>query len=229
MKKKQNNKRRGLSRVLNLILILAVLAVLFVLIVNAVMVITTEGDIYGTDNVPVDDYDCILVLGAGIHKDGSPSDMLADRLITSVKLWNNGVSPVILMSGDHGREEYDEVNNMKMYAVSKGVASDAVFLDHAGFSTYDSLYRAKDVFGAKKVVIVTQKYHLYRALSIARSLGLDAVGVSADLHSYAGQEIREVREVLARTKDIFSTWIKPLPKYLGDPIDLGGSALQTEG
>ena len=100
-------------------------------------------------------------------------------------------------------------------------------MDHAGFSTYESLYRVKEVFGAEKVIIVTQEYHLYRALYISESLGLEAVGVRADLRGYSGQTLREIREVAARVKDYFYTLIKPLPKYLGEPISLEGSGNVT--
>lgn len=167
--------------------------------------------------------DCILVLGAGVRADGTPSHMLTDRLLTGISLYETGASPKLLMSGDHGRQEYDEVNCMKDFAIEKGVPSEDIFMDHAGFSTYDSLYRAKEVFGAEKVVIVTQKYHLYRALYIAQSLGLEAVGVSADLRTYSGQRIRDLREILARTKDFAYTITKPHPIYLGEPISLTGS------
>ena len=83
------------------------------------------------------------------------------------------------MSGDHGRVSYDEVNTMKDYAINDGIPSDDIFMDHAGFSTYDSMYRAKEIFGVKKIVIVSQKYHLTRALYIAKKLGIEAYGVSA--------------------------------------------------
>lgn len=102
-------------------------------------------------------------------------------------------------------------------------------MDHAGFSTYESLYRARDVFGAKNVIIITQEYHLYRALYIAKSLGLDAVGVSADLRTYYGQSLRETREIAARVKDFFYTVFQPLPTYLGDPVSLDGDGNVTNG
>lgn len=102
-------------------------------------------------------------------------------------------------------------------------------MDHAGFSTYESMYRARDVFGAKRIVIVSQRYHLYRALYVAERLGLDAYGVSADLRPYAGQEAREVREILARDKDFLTSIVQPLPTFLGDPILLSGSGSATEG
>ena len=171
----------------------------------------------------VSDADCILVLGAGIRTDGSPSPMLQDRLNTGIALYQNGAAPKLLMSGDHGRKKYNEVQTMKDIALDQGVPSEDVFMDHAGFSTYDSLYRARDVFQARKVIIVTQKYHLYRALYIARSLGLDAWGVSADTRRYRGQSQRDFREILARDKDFFVSVFKPLPKYLGDTIPITGN------
>lgn len=171
----------------------------------------------------VSDADCILVLGAGIRADGSPSPMLQDRLNTGIELYQNNAAPKLLMSGDHGRKKYNEVQTMKDIALDQGVPSEDVFMDHAGFSTYDSLYRARDVFQARKVIIVTQKYHLYRALYIARSLGLDAWGVSADTRRYRGQSQRDFREILARDKDFFVSVFKPLPKYLGDTIPITGN------
>lgn len=167
--------------------------------------------------------DCILVLGAGVREDGTPSLMLADRLDTAITLYQGGVSDRLLMSGDHGRADYDEVNVMKQIAVDAGVPSEAVFMDHAGFSTYDSLYRARNIFQANKIVIVTQKYHLYRALYLAKALGLDAVGVAAPGDEYPGQSYRELREVAARGKDVFYALAKPEPKFLGEAIPVSGN------
>lgn len=179
--------------------------------------ILTEGDYTKLENI-----DCIIVLGAGIWGD-KPSPMLEDRLLEAIDLYNDKVSPKIIMSGDHGRKEYDEVNIMKNFAIEKGVPSEDIFMDHAGFSTYESIYRAKEVFEAKKVVIVTQKYHLYRALYIANQLGVEAYGVNSDPRRYVGEAYRELREILARNKDFFSCIIKPKPKYLGEAIPVSGS------
>lgn len=173
--------------------------------------------------------DCILVLGAGVREDGSPSNMLEDRLLTGIDIYENGLCKTLLMSGDHGHSDYDEVNCMKSYAATAGVPTEDIFMDHAGFSTYESMYRARDVFGAKRVMIVTQEYHLYRALYVAKSLGLDAVGVSADLRTYYGQSLRETRELAARIKDFCYTIFEPLPTYLGDPIALDGDGNVTNG
>ena len=173
------------------------------------------------------DVDCILVLGCGVREDGSPSDMLRDRLRRGVELYQDGAAPKLLMSGDHGREGYDEVDAMKTYAVEEGIPSENVFMDHAGFSTYESMYRARDVFQAEKVIIVTQQYHLYRAVYIARSLGIEAYGVSSDYRSYVGAVGREVREVLARIKDAVTCVFEPLPTYGGDAIPIWGDGNLT--
>lgn len=171
--------------------------------------------------------DCILVFGCGVREDGSPSDMLADRLRRGVELYHAGAAGKLLMSGDHGRTEYNEVGAMKEYAVKQGVPSEDVFMDHAGFSTYESLYRAKEIFGAKRVILVTQEYHLYRALYIAERMGLEAWGVNADYRSYMGQAVREAREVLARAKDLVNTLFWPEPTYLGQAIPVSGDGNVT--
>jgi vancomycin permeability regulator SanA len=149
--------------------------------------------------------------------------MLEDRLRRGVALYDLGAAPKLLMSGDHGRENYDEVDAMKRYAVDAGIPSVDVFMDHAGFSTYESLYRAKEIFGAGKLIIVTQEYHLYRALYIAQQMGLEAYGVSADYRSYSGQTSRDIREFLARVKDFGTGIFKPEPTYLGDTIPIWGN------
>ena len=126
------------------------------------------------------------------------------------------------MSGDHGQKEYDEVNTMKQVAVDAGIPSNDIFMDHAGFSTYETLYRAKKIFEADKIIVVTQKYHLYRTMYIAEKLGIEAYGVNADYHTYWGQSNRDAREILARCKDFIKTIFKPEPKYLGDAIPVSG-------
>ncbi len=171
-------------------------------------------------------YDCVLVLGCGVWGE-KPSHMLEDRLMVGIELCKKGASEKLLMSGDHGRDEYDEVNVMKKFATDRGLASEDVFMDHAGFSTYESMYRARDIFKAKKVLIVTQEYHLYRAIYVARKLGLDAHGVTSDLRDYGGQDFRDIREILARTKDFVYTIVQPEPTYLGEAIPVWGDGNAT--
>ncbi len=166
--------------------------------------------------------DCIIVLGCQVKTDGNPSDMLADRLKRGIELYKQGSAPKIIMSGDHGRKVYDEVNTMKQVATNEGIPSSDIFMDHAGFSTYESLYRAKEIFKADKLIIVTQNYHLYRALYIAEKLGIEAYGVASDYHTYWGQSSREAREILARCKDFVKTVFKPEPTYLGEVIPVSG-------
>ena len=175
----------------------------------------------------LEDVDCIIVLGCLVNGDNRLSGLLADRLRRGVELYDAGAAPKLLMSGDHGRKDYDEVNAMKDYAKDCGVPSEDVFMDHAGFSTYETMYRAKAIFGAKKVIIVTQEYHLYRAVYIAGRLGLDAYGVASDYHTYGGQTQRDLREVLARCKDFFMTIFKPEPTYLGEKIPIDGNGDAT--
>lgn len=163
--------------------------------------------------------DAIIVLGAGAWGD-EPSPLLRDRLITGTEAYKNGISNKIIMSGDHGRKNYDEVNIMKKYVINENVPSEDIFMDHAGFSTYDSIYRAKHIFKAKKIIIVTQEYHLYRALYIAKKLGIDAYGIKAVPKRYAGDNKRKLREILARDKDFFKCIFKPKSTYLGEEIPL---------
>ncbi len=169
----------------------------------------------------LDDVDCIIVLGCFVKEDGTPGNILADRLKTAVELYKNGVAPKIIMSGDHSSEQYNEVASMKNYAVKAGVPSEDVFMDHAGFSTYETMYRAKEVFKAKKVVIVTQEYHLYRSVYIAEKLGMEAYGVASDY------QLDQTREVLARCKDFMTTIFKPEPANLGEIYSIKANGNMT--
>lgn len=204
-------------------LILVMAAFLTFILINSYIKSSTEDLIISADEALNINPDCIIVLGAGVRSDGSPSPMLQDRLITGIELYENGVSDRLLMSGDHTQKEYDEVNIMKSYAVDKGIPSEHVFMDHAGISTYDSIYRAKEIFQADKIVIVTQEYHLYRALHIAEKLGIEAYGVSADVRTYAGQSMRELREKAARVKDFLKATVKPSSKIGGEAIPVSGN------
>ena len=146
--------------------------------------------------------------------------MLKDRLNTCIELYNAKIINKIIMSGDHGKKYYDEVTVMKNYAISKGIPAEDIFMDHAGFSTYETMYRAKEVFNVKKAILVTQEYHLYRALYIGQQLGIQSDGISATKHHYVGDLSRELREILARNKDIFQCMFKIKAKYLGEKISL---------
>lgn len=172
--------------------------------------------------------DCILVLGAGVKDDGTPSLMLRDRLERAFELYEAGVSDRFLMTGDHGRENYNEVQAMKEYVMEKGVPEDKIFMDHAGFSTYESMYRARDVFEVKNPVIVSQKYHCYRAVYAARKLGLDACAAPNKRENYRHSYLLNLREIAARDKEFVTLIVKPKPTYLGDTIPISGSGLATK-
>ena len=203
--------------------ITVVVITIIVICINLYVRIVTKNQIIKENEYAnLSNIDCIIILGAGTWGD-KPSPMLEDRLLEGIKLYQNNISNKIIMSGDHGRKEYDEVNVMKNYAIEKGIPSENIFMDHAGFSTYESIYRAKEIFQAKKVIIVSQKYHLYRALYIANQLELEAYGVGADPRQYAGATNREIREILARDKDFIKCIFKPEPTYLGDTIPVSGN------
>lgn len=208
------------------LLCLVVAGFLFVFGINCYVKGSTSSRILTTNEV-TERYDCILVLGCHVREDGNPSPMLRDRITRGIELYRVGAAPKLLMSGDHGREGYDEVNTMKAYAMEADIPSADIFMDHAGFSTYESIYRAKEIFEAKRMLIVSQEYHLYRALYIADKLGLEAVGVASDYRTYVGQSGRELREILARCKDFVNSIIKPEPTYLGEIISIHGSGDAT--
>lgn len=168
-----------------------------------------------------------LVLGAYVFPDGRPSAMVEDRLLTSYELYKAGKVKKILISGDHGRVEYDEVNAMRRYLEAKGVPPQDIFMDHAGFDTYDSMYRARDVFQVHSAVVVTQRFHLPRAVWLAHRMGLQAEGVVADRQAYAKAEYYDAREVLARVK-AFGEWaIGRKPVFLGPVIPITGDGRAT--
>jgi vancomycin permeability regulator SanA len=153
--------------------------------------------------------------------------MLKDRLDVGIALYQAGVAPKLLLSGDNGQQYYNEVAVMLQYALDAGVPAQDIFLDHAGFSTYESMYRAGAVFEVQKAVVVTQGYHLYRALYDARGLGVEAMGVASDQKVYSGQSQRDLREIAARIKDFFMVLAKPEPTFLGEVIPIGGDGRST--
>ena len=190
---------------------------------NAHMIDSTKSQILPQGDLSFTGSDCILVLGCGVRSDGQPSHMLQDRLDTAIQAYQSGLAPKLLMSGDHGSDDYDEVNAMKDYAIARGVPSEDIFMDHAGFSTYESMYRAKTIFGCQKIIVVTQQYHLYRALYNARAMGMEAAGISSSLRAYARQPYFDLREAAARVKDTLWCLFKPAPTYLGASISIFGS------
>lgn len=213
-------KKGRAGRVLLALLLLVLVAAAAVLGGSVYVVWSARAEILSQEEAPPANLDCILVLGCGVHADGTPTPMLRSRMTRAVELYQAGWADKLLLSGDNGRADYNEVATMKTLALEGGVPEEDIVLDHAGFSTYDSLYRARDVFLAERIVIITQEYHLSRALYLADALGLEAWGVAAAPRNDAGQIMRDAREILARDKAILWAILQPEPKFLGDPIPL---------
>lgn len=187
--------------------------VLSPLLINLYVILnTTSNIIIKEEYQQLKDVDYILVLGASVRRE-RPSPMLEDRLKKAIELYNINTQNKILVTGDHTKEDYDEVTIMKNYLLENNIPEEKIIMDPAGVSTYDSIFRVQKQLKAKKIIIVSQKYHLYRALYIANSLGIEAYGVPADDIKYKGATYREVREILARNKDFIKSIIKPTSCY----------------
>ena len=187
--------------------------VLSPLLINLYVILnTTSNIIIKEEYQQLKDVDYILVLGASVRRE-RPSPMLEDRLKKAIELYNINTQNKILVTGDHTKEDYDEVTIMKNYLLENNIPEEKIIMDPAGVSTYDSIFRVQKQLKAKKIIIVSQKYHLYRALYIANSLGIEAYGVPADDIKYKGTAYREVREILARNKDFIKSIIKPTSYY----------------
>jgi len=215
-------------RILLVSIILAVVLTISVYSINKY--VSQAGERYIMDEHSIPEADAILVLGAYVFPDGTVSFMLDDRLSVAQGLYNKGKAGKIIVSGDHGQKDYDEVNAMRKYLLNKNIPAKDIFMDHAGFNTYQSIYRARDIFKVKKLIVVTQQYHLLRAVFIARELGIEAYGVSADKHDYGiVMDSYLVREIAARNKDFFlAKFIKPKPEFLGDAIPVSGDGRVTD-
>ncbi len=223
--------KKKFKRFVSVLLLIAFIAVQIPLLINIYMLEYSNRYFLSVEQASEMEFDCVLVLGAGVWGD-SPSHMLEERLNKGIEVYKTGCTNRILMSGDHGREDYDEVNVMKSFAIECGAVDDHIFMDHAGFSTYESMYRARDIFQVKRVVIVTQKYHLYRAVYNARKLGLEAYGVCADgqyNYDIFVRTYNNSRESLARCKDFIWCIMKPEPTFLGEAIPISASGELTEG
>ena len=209
-------------------------SLLLIVAINGSMVLMTKNQIFlegegdGAQRAMKElDPQCILILGAGLKPDGTPNLMLADRLDQGIARYKRGAAPKILLSGDNGQERYDEVNAMKEYCLDQGVPMEDIFMDHAGFSTYESIHRASSIFQVESMIIVTQDYHLPRACYLAEKMGIRYLGIAARQIDYGGQRGRDLREIAARCKDFFTGILKPPPTYLGEVIPIEGSGLAS--
>jgi len=225
---KQKSPKQKLFHVLAALLAAGMLCAAVPLLINLYVIQYAKPYIRTPETLEQTGADCVLVLGAKVESNGRPSHMLEDRLLFGIDLYERGAAPKLLVSGDHGRKHYDEVNAMKAFSIEKGVPAGAVFMDHAGFSTYESMYRARDVFQVESVVVVTQRYHLYRAVYTARKLGLDAYGVASDPRTYGNEAYHNTREFLARCKAFVMCIYKPKPTFLGNVIPISGDGSATD-
>jgi len=223
-----NNK---LKKILWITFLAVLIPVLIVITINLHMINYSakyiEEDITTLNEVMDSPAQTVIVFGAYVYDSGQPCPMLEDRILTGLEVFNSEIVDKVLLSGDHGTRGYDEVNSMKNYTFKQGLEQCDIFLDHAGFSTYDSIIRARDVFKVESAVLSTQNYHLTRAVYIARKSGIDAYGVKADLRNYPKREMARylLREWLARIKDFFYVNVfKPDPVYLGDEIPITGDS-----
>lgn len=214
---------KNIRKAIKLIFILGMIGMLIVFSINFIVIAKTSNYI-NEDIMDVPEKQAIIILGAYVNGDNL-SLVLEDRITAGIDLFDVGKSDRILLSGDHGQEHYDEVNAMRRYVLKNGsVDENDIFLDHAGFDTYDSLYRAKEIFGIESAIIVTQAFHINRSVYIARELGIDAEGYSVNQDKYKRilQVKWFVRESLSRVKAFLDVVFKSEPKYLGEMIPISG-------
>ena len=199
-----------------------------VAIANAIVLLGGRGSVDRPADAP--HAQVALVLGAQVREDGSMSGMLADRVAVAAELYRAGKVDRVLVSGDHGRADYDEPNTMKRALVKAGVPAEDVFTDHAGFDTWDSVVRARKVFKVESALVVTQGFHAPRAVWLAKRAGLDAHGVVADVHAYGRQgQKSQIREVFARVKAVGSATVGVEPRFLGPSVPITGDASASDG
>lgn len=215
-----------MKKIIKIFLVIIFIIILLLGSVNFLVFLKSKKFVYQDIN-NIEKKKVALVLGARVYSDGRLSDMLHDRVQSALELYQNGKVEKILLSGDHGRENYDEVSAMRDYLLENGVPGNDIFLDHAGFDTYDSMYRARDVFLVDSMIVVTQEFHLPRAVYIARSLDVDAIGFVADKQHYLFMVRNNIRESLARIKAFFNVLLHSNPKFLGDKIPVSGNGMIT--
>ncbi|MBQ6183805.1 MAG: YdcF family protein [Clostridia bacterium] len=217
--------KRTVKKILIWCGVTVLLCLLLVIAANLTVIFSAKPRVIAQSDAESLNADCILVLGAKIEGD-YPSDVLKDRLDVAIELYQAGAAPKLLMSGDHGTDGYDEPSVMKRYAIEHGVPSYDIFCDHAGFNTYDSLARAKKVFGCQKIIAVTQGFHISRAVFLGKALDIDIYGVTSDRSPYKFSN--HVRESLARVKAVFTAVFKPEPRYLGESVPITGDGRVTD-
>jgi len=210
---------KTLSKLFLICLLVAILANLWVYLVARDKIKTVE---------TVEQAEVAIVLGAYVRPNGELSYILKDRLDWGYELYRQGKIDKILVTGDHGQVEYNEVQAMKSYLLSRGVPEEDIFMDHAGFDTYDSMYRARDVFMVKSAIVVTQNFHLKRAVYVGSRLGMDVQGVESSLQ-YPWWYMNSLRDYIAKIKAVWDTDIwHAKPKFLGPQIPISGDGGVTQ-
>lgn len=213
-----------------ILLIKGILTLIFVVLFVSIQIYV---DSYSKDFIynNISDFpkcDAVVVLGASVYKNGTPSPILEERLMNAYEIYNKGYAKKIIVSGDHGSEDYDEVNTMKKFLMDKGIKQEDIFMDHAGFDTYDSMYRAKMIFKVNSLIIATQNFHIKRAVYISRRLGTKAYGYPCEDKSYYNLKYLNFRESLAKVKAVFETdIIKRKSKFIGESIPIWKSGTLT--
>ena len=219
---------KGRKSILFFLFLLIIIGIIGTIFINISIINSTKNQIVELNKIENQNYDAILVLGCKVNGN-SPSLMLTKRLEKAYEVYKK-TNIKLLLTGDHGKNNYDEVNVMRDYLLDYGIKEEDIFLDHAGFSTYDSIYRAKYIFGVKKIIIITQEYHMYRALYLANKFDIEAVGIVASDIPQKGVMLKnKIREVLSRDKSFIYGIIKPKSKYLGDKIPIIGNGNVTNG
>lgn len=208
----------------------AITAFLFVVIIiiaiNLYITNSSNSQIFSPED-SLETHQVALLLGASVHADGTLSSIMEDRTLTAIELYEDGNVEKILVSGDHGTQKYDEVNAIKNFLLKNNIPAEDIFTDHAGFDTYDSVYRARDIFEVDSMIIVTQDFHLPRAVYIANSLGVESVGVIADKRDYKDKERNFLRESIARVKAFFNVILNSEPEFLGEKIPVTGDGRES--
>lgn len=223
-------KRKKLKGRVFKVLLISLSVILIGIIACAFMIncVDEKGvkNIISFEEISDNEVDAIIVLGAGVNEDGSPCQMLEDRLKTAIAIYNKlDKKCKILLSGDHGQDNYNEVKTMKKYILDNlSISESDIFMDHAGFSTYDTMYRAKDIFEVNKAIVITNEYHLPRALYLAQKKNIEALGVASDLREYSGIDYYKFRERFSQIKAfLMSNITKSKPKFLGEKIPISSS------
>jgi SanA protein len=212
------------KNIIKLFFIITGVVILLTMVINIGVVLLARKYIY-TDISEIPSRTVVLVLGARVHGTRL-SPVLEDRVKTGIRLMENQKGKKLLLSGDHGQKYYDEVNAMRQYVLANAptIQHEDIFTDYAGFSTWDSIYRARDVFEARDLIIVTQEFHISRAVIMARSLGMDAVGYAVNQDHFANswQRSWHFREYFARVRAFITIVFKPKPRFLGEIIPILG-------